>query len=940
MAENWYDKSIKQIEERLDTDLSLGLRREAVEKRRKVDGPNDVYPVTQTSFLTYLRHLLTDYTSILMLVTLLIAAVFEETENLLAMFLITVIYYGISLFLYVRSQRLLEGMGTYALPNAKVLRGGKLRMMKQLQLVRGDVIYLAAGDIVPCDARLVESEELEVLEVSVTSVTHAVRKDASFIDYHDLEPARQKNMVFASSIVTRGHGKAVCCEIGKDTQVCLLKKNLPAVSQERAEILDRIGSFCKRWSLVMTALILLLTVADILFVRDGGRGIFGSFMTGICLSVASMSEFYTAFATVVLACGVYAAVNKRKDVNRGALVKNTAKLEEIKSLTCLIVPKEAAFNVRDMRLGKVYANGDSFIPGEHGYQRNASRVLRYALLSTGLYGAGKLIENNRRGENIYSPEEEAILKAAEDCGEYNIGLEKRYPLLQHLGKNADNRFETSLVRYENGFFTALRGEYRAILPLCRYYTEDSRTYEMTPEKRNEFQIAAEQLARESYRVIAVASKDTIYNNLKRLSACQSDMTLEGFLAIREPTLPGAAKNVLRCRNAGIKVLMLCPDVSESNAILADSLGIASSPEKIVSGEELKKMKEGLFRANLDIYTVYQGLNLAQKRLLVRFLQEKGEKVGVLCSDLDEIILMKDADVGFSESITISDKAGKAGIDLVGRNVPVFAKEVDGAGGYGCEALKFVSDVIVSEADRAGTGGFNAMVDAILCSKSVYYNLYRMLKYAIVSQTARLALVILSMVFGITALSPVQILFCGLAVDFAALIVIAFERSGPPILKMPSNVGERLDRPLAGNPLYLLLGVFWATAAFLSVFLMNRYGIIADNQISCCLFVSFILTQLAMLNECKREQSVFDRNVRINGAYLAMLAALAAFFFLAFKTEAVGMCFSISNLSLYAVGGVAAVPILMTLICELYKAVTQSRKGSAAPSDRVSREEAH
>lgn len=88
---------------------------------------------------------------------------------------------------------------------------------------------------------------------------------------------------------------------------------------------------------------------------------------------------------------------------------------------------------------------------------------------------------------------------------------------------------------------------------ARYYTEDSRVYEMTPEKRSEFLVAAEKLSRESYRVIAVASKDTIYNNLSRLSACQSDMTFEGFVAVREPTLPDAAKNVLRCQNAGIRV---------------------------------------------------------------------------------------------------------------------------------------------------------------------------------------------------------------------------------------------------------------------------------------------------------------------------------------------------------------------------------------------------
>ena len=73
------------------------------------------------------------------------------------------------------------------------------------------------------------------------------------------------------------------------------KKNTPVLSHERLEVLNRIGGFCKRWTLVMTLTIMALTVADIIFTRADSIGIFGSFMTGLSLAVSSMSEFYTAF---------------------------------------------------------------------------------------------------------------------------------------------------------------------------------------------------------------------------------------------------------------------------------------------------------------------------------------------------------------------------------------------------------------------------------------------------------------------------------------------------------------------------------------------------------------------------------------------------------------------------------------------------------------------
>ncbi len=923
MAETWYDKSIKQAEIRLETDVARGLDRKQVAHRRQLYGENDIYPAPQKNFKAYVAHLLTDYTSLLMLVTLLIAAVFEETENLLVMLLILATYFGIVMFTYVKAQKVLESMGLSALPNAKVLREGRLFMVKQKQLVKGDIVYVSAGDIVPCDARLIESSGLEILEVSVTSVPHAVRKDARFTDYHELAPGQQKNMIFASTIVTKGTGRAICTETGAGTLVCQMGKNQPIVSHERLEIFDRINDFCKKWTLAMTVMVMVLTVTDLLLGTPTTTGIFGSFMKGISLAVASMSEFYMAFAYIVLACGLFGAVNRKKDVNRGALIKNSAKLEAIKDLTCLIVPKEAGFNVHDISLAKVYANGDAYAPGEHGYKRNASRVLRYALISTGLYGADKLIANNQLRQNIYTSEEEAIMKAAESCSEYNIGLEKRYPLLDHAAQSVSNPFETTLVRYENGFVVSLRGDYGAVLPNCRFYTEDSRVYPMTQDKLNELYIAAEKLARESYRVLAVASRDTVYNNLKRLSACQSDLTLEGLIAVREPILPETAKNLLRCRNRGLKVIMLTPDVSENNVILAENIGLAPQRDQCVTGYELAHMKEGIFRANLDQYALYQGLNLNQRRLLVRYLQEKGEKVGYLCSDLEEIILMKEANVGFSRSVTLSDRAGGTGIDLAGRNIPIYTKDPNDSRS-GCEALKFVSDVIVSEPDKAGTGGFTAMVEAVLSAKSVYYNLHRMLKYMVASQTAKLVLSFISVIVGFTALTPPQILFCGLVLDFAALIIIAFEKPDWALLGSHEKISDRLSRPLFRNVNSILIGVFWAILTAASVLYMVKYRMIDLADVSTCCFVSFILSQLTVLNECKREQSAFDRNVRLNGAYVSLLAVLGLFFLMVFLLPQVGIWFSVRPLSLYAVCGSILPGVAVTLCFEVYKLIADRR----------------
>lgn len=127
-------------------------------------------------------------------------------------------------------------MGRFSLPSAKVLRDGRIYLVKQEQLVQGDVIFVAAGDIIPCDARLVESDGLTVLETGVTQNEKPVIKDASFAEHRMLSPEGRKNMLFASTVVTEGKGKAVVCDTGEDTLVCILGKNTTICDHEKLEV--------------------------------------------------------------------------------------------------------------------------------------------------------------------------------------------------------------------------------------------------------------------------------------------------------------------------------------------------------------------------------------------------------------------------------------------------------------------------------------------------------------------------------------------------------------------------------------------------------------------------------------------------------------------------------------------------------------------------------
>lgn len=919
MAEKWYNLNIEQLERKLNTDIRYGLTKKKSQTRIEQIGENIVYPIPRNSFKSYLKHVLTDFTSILLLFVAVISIFFEYKATAVAIIAMILLHYASAVFAYVKAQRIFEGTGKFSVPAAKVMRDGKLYIVSSEMLVPGDIIYLSMGDIVPCDARLIETNDLSALEVNLTSEVKPAYKDAGFIGYGNLSPIEQHNMVFASTILSSGSGKAVVCATGEDTLVRRLGKSVRLVTHENLKIFKTLKKYCAGWSLAMIAIIFVLTAAD-LFMGLKGRSLFDIFLTGLSLAVAAMSELYMAFGYIITACGIFNSYKKYRDFESGALIKNAAKLSSLKDITCFIVPKNGAFTVKDLTVEQVYANGRLHYLSDKNQLSKCSEVLRYAVISTGIYGSKRLGYNNQNNQNVYSAEENAIIKAAERCSVYNINLDKMYPMVEHREVDYESRLYTTLFQYDGDYIVAVRGSCNTVVDCCSYYYENGLIYNMTKEKADELKIAAEMMTKQAYHVIAVASKVFEYNNLQFIGAAQTELVFEGFLAVREPVLEGAALQVEKCRSTGIRVIMLCDDSSENNIAVAESVGIIKSRSEVVTSEQLIDMGNDMFRANLPLYNLYEGLGITQKHLLLQYLKESGERVGVLGNELDDISIMSEADVSFSQSVTITDKNGKAGMELVGRMTPLNVQNSKETAQNGCEALKFLSDVAVSEADKSGNGGFNALVESIGQAKTIYKNLLRMIKYLLTSQLTRFFVIMYSVIMHDEILTPVQILFSGLIMDFIAVIIIAFEKPSLNILRQKDDTEAKLKHPFIHNLQLALIALFIAVSAVATVKISLNYEIIMTSEISTVVFIGYILAQFIMLSEIKKERSIFISDIKINRMYMFLFLIVAILIFTAIMLPPVGEIFGIYEISYKAWCVILIFPLIVAVIFELHKLI--------------------
>ncbi len=919
--EVWYDKSLEQIEKHFATDRGKGLTRSAAAKIRHENGYNNIY-TTPESFSAK-RMIPTDYASLLLLVTAVIAMIFDLPVAAGTIIMLLIINYAAALFTHFKAQKVLDGMTEYSLPTAKVMRDGKLMLVDMRALVVGDVIFFSAGDIIPADCRLIASDELYINESTLTGVQSSVFKDAEYAHFSPSLPLdMQKNMTFATTVVTAGNGRGIVVATAKDTAASRLGKAKTLATHENLKILSILKKYCSVWSLSMLALVFVITIINLFFLSS--RGVFDVFLTGISLAAAAMSELYVAFGYIIVGCGIFGAMKRRRDVNIGALIKNAEKLEDLKNLTTLILPKDGVITSSHCVVEKIYASRKLYSADDADRIDRIRSTVLSGVISTGIYGAG-LASLSGKSRKITS-EEEAIIDLAQKLSLYNSQIDRSHPIIEHMPSGGASKFETTLtVDSGERYMAVCRGEVEAILNACEYYTENDRIFRMSPDDRLEFLNIASSLTRSSYRVVAVATGVTGYNNLQRIGSIQSDLTLEGFIAIHEPLQPGIAQAISRCKAAGVRVIMTSDKYSESDKYLAMSIGIIGDEKNILSSTKFESMNSDMLRTNLPLYNMYVGLDSLQIAQIIKHFQADGERVGLLTGGLNGALLLKRADVGFVQSVTISPKAKRTGIDIRTRSTPAYSR-VAGGNTYECEALKLISDVVVSDADDSGNGGFAAVVSALEYARTIYKNLLRMVRYLTTTQLARIFAVLGSLIIGMNVLTPMQLVFGGVIIDLAAILASAFARPSHNALSIKDNAEETLKKPLMMNIRAVAFALLQAAAIMLINPVLSLAGApLSQAEFSSAAFLAFTVCQLITFAELASERSIFRPGTRMSVSYLFFVGGTVLFLVLAFLVPSIGSLFDVVPLSWQALIASAAVSLVTLAVNEIYKLITRPDK---------------
>ena len=596
-----------------------GLTQVEAKRRLAQYGHNEPAPARRTAPLVQLLLLLANPLAIILLVASGISAALGEVLN--ASIIIAMVLFSVALnFIQTyRSQKAVDSIRKEVAPTANVLRDNQWIEVPRREIVPGDVIKLAAGDLVPADAELLQTRDLHVQQAALTGESLPVAKTTNS-DSPDSENDSHK--VFLGTSVVSGTATAHVTATGKNTVfgdiATRLAKRAPETEFERGT--RRFGFLIMRTTLFLVLFVLLISV---LFHRP----LLESLLFAVALAVGLTPEFLPMITTVTLGRG--AVHMARKNV----IVKHLDAMQNFGSIDVLCSDKTGTLTTGEMSLEQ---HLDPF-------GTSSERVFLLAFLNS-LHETGitNPIDEAIKERHRSDPLDTAVLK--HDHPDIHD-----YQKLDEIPFDFERRRVSIAVRHESERLLITKGAPESVLSVCNSYEADNQQHAFDEVAHKQIESTYRDLCAKGYRVLGVA-----YTNVAAKDAYgpgdESGLVLAGFLTFSDPPLSTAGSTLEALRGDGIQVKILTGDNELVTQHICSQVGLDAG--RIVLGTELAKISDPALAHIVEQTSVFARVSPAQKNRIILALKNRSHVVGYLGDGINDAPSLHAADVGISVSSAV------------------------------------------------------------------------------------------------------------------------------------------------------------------------------------------------------------------------------------------------------------------------------------------------
>lgn len=735
----FYNSGIDEVLRRVDSKKE-GLSSEEAKKRLEEGGKNKLEEAAKTPLIVRFFQQMADPMIIILIVAAAISGLIAATQpdesfaDVIIILFVVVANAVLGVYQENKAEKALEALQEMASATCKVLRDGKIQIIKTEDLVVGDVVHLEAGDAVPADGRIIESASLKIEEAALTGESVPVDK---FIDILNLDDGREvplgdrKNMVYAGSTVVYGRGTAVITGTGMNTEIGKIADALTLAEKKLTPLQIKLAQLSK----VLTYLVLgIAALVFLLGVLRAGKltaeVTLNSFMIAVSLAVAAIPEGLVAVVTIVLSIGV---TNMAK---RNAIIRKLTAVETLGSAQIICSDKTGTLTQNKMTVVDNYSDDENLLGKAMALCSDA--------------------ELNDDGTATGEPTESALVVWANSLGMPKKKLAEENPRIGEAPFDSMRKLMSTVHKTPDGIKQYTKGAPDEVLRKCTTYLKDGVVQELTDGARSEILAANKAMADKALRVLAAAFRP--YNEEPKnydASELERDLCFIGLCGMIDPVRPEVKEAIHECRSAGVQPIMITGDHIDTARAIAQELDILEDGKIAVTGSELNEMSDEEFESLFRDITVYARVQPDHKTRIVKAWRSAGYVTAMTGDGVNDAPSIKSADIGIGMGIT------------------------------GTDVTKNVADMVLAD------DNFATIVKAIEEGRRIYDNIRKSIQFLLASNLSEVLSIFIATLFGFVILKPVHLLWINLVTDGFPAIALGLEESEPDIMRRkprPANEG--------------------------------------------------------------------------------------------------------------------------------------------------------
>jgi Mg2+-importing ATPase len=613
---------------------SPGLTSQEAAARLDQFGPNDPAPAKHHSAVLEFLRLFLHPLVLVLLVAAVSSAFLGDVTDAGIIFAIVLLSNILDFTQTHTSQKAVRQLQERVAPTATVVRDGKAQEIRRTEVVPGDVVRLSAGDLVPADARLLESRDLYIQQAALTGESLPAEKQARGAEVSQ-RPAPMRRTWSSWARPSSAERRPQLVVATGPTDLLRRHRRPPRRTRRSRPAFDQ---GLKDFSLLITRTVFVLVLFLVVVSLAQHRDPLQSLLFAVALAVGLTPEFLPMIVSITLAKGARAMAKKK------VIVKHLSAIQNFGSIDILCSDKTGTLTSGNMALDRAL---DPF--GEV-----SQRVFTLAHL------------NSKFQTGIRSPLDMAILRRP--APEEAAGYEKR----DEIPYDFERRRLSIVVERESRRLLITKGAPEAILALSIAYEADGHTIPVDAPTMDRCLSTCEGLSRQGFRVLAVAYAE-VGARPDYSPADEKNLTLAGFLTFSDPPLPDAAESLAALRRDGVRVKIITGDGDLVTDHVCSQVGL--DPGKIVLGDELDRMTDAALGHVAEETTVFARVSPAQKNRILLALKHRGHVVGFMGDGINDAPSLHAADVGISVSSAVDVAREAADIILVEPGLDVLASGI-------------------------------------------------------------------------------------------------------------------------------------------------------------------------------------------------------------------------------------------------------------------------